>query len=366
MSSTSKSQTTMLSEFKTVIRRIEKMNKYLVPMWSNKNHKMKNHLALIEASNRYQAMLIAIGTYTHPANDNITLKDNITNTTWHVDSNYKSYQECNNPDQIFTYMNSCDTIKTQKIDTEDTNMDIYDYIYWGDYNARMQELANKALPEKWSFEDKEDYSILKKYLNKTLERLQYENKIITTDKYCAFNTGLFTNNYEDIYILAEKSAPTMQSEWTFKEFCTEYRFDSTDITTLPERANYFEDPSLLIFDWHYPVRVQYGHILDDPRNQERLPQSIANSKMKLKIFTGVIDTSIKKVIANYKLAVPQYYNGQIQLLIPLYFEDDDKPDLALAVTKKNGYYQGHTCLTLDMAYNNARVIAKPECNWLDL
>ena len=86
--------------------------------------------------------------------------------------------------------------------------------------------------------------------------------------------------------------------------------------------------------------------------------------MKLKIFTGVSDTSIKKVIANYKLAVPQYYNGQIQLLIPLYFEDDNKPELTLAVTKKNGYYQGHTCLTLEMAYNNARVIAKPECNWL--
>ena len=145
-----------------------------------------------------------------------TLKDNISDILLHI---------ANNPHQIFTYMNSCDTIETHQEDTEDINMDIYDYIYWGDYNARMQELANKALPEKWSFEDKEDYSILKKYLNKTLERLQYENKIITTDKYCAFNTGLFTNNYEDIYILAEKSAPTMQSEWTFKEFCTEYRFD---------------------------------------------------------------------------------------------------------------------------------------------
>ena len=178
--------------------------------------------------------------------------------------------------------------------------------------------------------------------------------------------GNWTNNYEDIYILAEKSNRGTQSEWTFKEFCTEYRFDSTDITTLPERANYFEDPSLLIFDWHYPVRVQYGHILDDPRNQARLPQSVVNSKMKLKIFTGVIDTSIKKVIANYKLAVPQYYNGQIQLLIPLYFEDDNKPELALAVTKKNGYYQGHTCLTLEMAYNNARVIVKPDCNWLSI
>lgn len=257
-------------------------------------------------------------------------------------------------------------LQNQVCTQENNNMfeDLYDFMYMGDYDKNISALADMALPEKWTLQEDKENLVLKKYLDKTLERLQYENKVITTEKYCAFNTGLFTNNYEDIYILAEKSNPSTQSEWTFKEFCTEYRFDSTDITTLPERANYFEDPSLLIFDWHYPVRVQYGHILDDPRNQARLPQSVVNSKMKLKIFTGVIDTSIKKVIANYKLAVTQYYNGQIQLLIPLYFEDDNKPDLASPVTKKNGYYQGHTCLTLDMAYNNARVIVKPDCNWL--
>lgn len=155
-----------------------------------------------------------------------TIKNMFCNTSSHV-----AYQECNNSDEVFTYINSCAKIESDQ-NTEDSDMDIYDYIYWGDYNARMQELANKALPKKWSFEDKEDYSILKKYLNKTLERLQYENKIITTDKYCAFNTGLFTNNYEDIYILAEKSAPTMLSEWTFKEFCTEYRFDKKCHRTL--------------------------------------------------------------------------------------------------------------------------------------
>lgn len=43
---------------------------------------------------------------------------------------------------------------------------------------------------------------------------------------------------------------------------------------------------------------------------------------------------------------------------------DNKPDIAIAVTKKENSYQGHTCLTLDMAYNNARLIAKPESNWL--
>lgn len=62
--------------------------------------------------------------------------------------------------------------------------------------------------------------------------------------------------------------------------------------------------------------------------------------------------------------VPQYYEGKIQLLLPLCLMSDDKPDVAIAVTKKDNSYQGHTCITLDMAYNNARLIAKPESNWL--
>ena len=43
---------------------------------------------------------------------------------------------------------------------------------------------------------------------------------------------------------------------------------------------------------------------------------------------------------------------------------NNKADVAIAVSKKDNCYQGHTCLTLDMAYNNARLIAKPESNWL--
>lgn len=244
---------------------------------------------------------------------------------------------------------------------------LYDTIYMGDYNKNISDLALIALPESWTsdaYQPDETYLILKRYLSRTYERLQDENKIIETSNYLSFNTGLFTSNYETIYLLAEKLM-NQPKEWSFKEFCTEYRFDLTDITELPERADYFKDPSLLIFDARLPVRVQYGHILDDEWNMERLPKCISESKMKLQLFKGAIDISIKKVIANYKLAIPQYYNGKIQLLIPIYFEDDTKPDLALAVTKKNGYYQGHTCLTLDMAYNNARLIAKPESNWLN-
>lgn len=86
------------------------------------------------------------------------------------------------------------------------------------------------------------------------------------------------------------------------------------------------------------------------------------------IFSGAIDMMKKKVSANYKIAVPQYFNGKIQLLLPLCLVDPNVPDLALVVTKNfsGNFYQGHTCLTLEMAYNNARLIAKPDSNWLRL
>lgn len=121
---------------------------------------------------------------------------------------------------------------------------------------------------------------------------------------------------------------------------------------------------MLLFDWHYPIDVYYKHILDDERNKSRLPKDFLNSDNMINILNGAIDTMKKRVSANYKLAIPQYYDGKIQLLLPLCLMSDNKADVAIAVTKKDNCYQGHTCLTLDMAYNNARLIAKPENNWL--
>lgn len=121
---------------------------------------------------------------------------------------------------------------------------------------------------------------------------------------------------------------------------------------------------MLLFDWHYPIDVYYKHILDDERNKSRLPKEFLESNNIVNVLNGAIDTMKKRISSNYKLAIPQYYEGKIQLLLPLCLMSDDKPDVAIAVTKKDTCYQGHTCLTLDMAYNNARLIAKPESNWL--
>lgn len=70
------------------------------------------------------------------------------------------------------------------------------------------------------------------------------------------------------------------------------------------------------------------------------------------------------VRGSYKTAVPHYYQGRVQLLLPLCLTDPQKTDLALAVEIHKDFYRATTCLTLDMAYNNARQLAKPDQDWL--
>lgn len=269
--------------------------------------------------------------------------------------------------ETFTYVDKNDSIGIN--DKEVNNyMDIYDYMYWEDYNAQIQALAEKALPEKWSFEDKEDNSILKNYLKDTFNKLQDEGKVIETDTYCVFNTGLFSHYYVPIYVYGELNKNTTENaaRWYFKGFKDEYELGNMDIESdFPERADYFSNPDRLVFNWHYKINVNYKHILDDLNTSQRLPDSIKNSDTPLETLSGVITKAIQKVTANYKLAVPHYYQNKIQLLIPLYFGKNKNPSIALVLNlMKNGYYQATTCLSMEMAYMDARLIAKPESNWL--
>ena len=246
------------------------------------------------------------------------------------------------------------------------NCDVYNYLIWGDYNKRISDLAAMALNEPWSFAGKNDNFILKNYLKHTFFKLQEENKVLETEKYCVFNTGLFTPYYEQIFVCGEKDTSLVQeTKWKFKSFHTKYELGYLDIQDCPERADYFMDPSLLVFDCRCNININYRHILEDEENKLRLPDYVIKAERPEWELEGSVNNAIKRVTANYKLAVPQYFNSKIQLLLPLCFGKENKPYLALALTKMKGdYYQGHTCLTMEMAYNNARLISKPESNWL--
>ena len=244
-------------------------------------------------------------------------------------------------------------------------MKLFDFAFCYDYERKIQTLAG-ICPEKWSFGSNSDNTILKNYIEHTFSKLLEEDKILETDNYALFNTGLFTVYYEAIFAYFEKNKNRGRQKWFLNGFNTSYQLGILDVNEFPRRANYFSEPGALVFDTNCDIVPQYSHIFGSPENFQRLPASMRDSPNQRLLFDGAIKKAKGMIDANYKTAVPQYYKGRIQLLIPICLVSESAPDLALVVSKSNegNRYLGHTCLTLDMAYNNARLIARPDSAWL--
>jgi hypothetical protein len=258
---------------------------------------------------------------------------------------------------------------------------IFDFAFFADWFGMLNFLEEIALPEDWNFKNpsserrNQRNPILENYITHTFDRLATEYNESTTDaernkkifingnKAC-FNTGLVTRNHKDIYAYFETNPTTGKQPWIFKGFWDDSSPNLTDFHPLPLRAVYFKDISDLIYDTSLELRVNSAYILNDALNRGRIPAELRDLPYLPILFEGSVQYAIKKVRANYRAAVPQYYQDRIQFLLPLSLLDPDSVDLALAVTKQDGYYTGNTCLTLDMAYNNARLIAKPDAFWL--
>ena len=127
------------------------------------------------------------------------------------------------------------------------------------------------------------------------------------------------------------------------------------------------DPAKLIFDSRKELVVNVEHIIQD--NKARFPAPFSGySDYQLQLF---IDGSVKaakdRLRRNYKIAVPQYFitSGTIQLLIPLCLSSQNVADLAIVVEDYGTMYRASTCLTLDQAMNNARLLARPDRDWLN-
>ena len=80
-----------------------------------------------------------------------------------------------------------------------------------------------------------------------------------------------------------------------------------------------------------------------------------------------MDRTLDRLHMDYKLAVPAWHaKGKcVALALPLHVRQRDA-NVALAVEwdAGQGCYVGLNLLTMEMAYNNARLIARPEATWL--
>lgn len=256
------------------------------------------------------------------------------------------------------------------------NSELFNFAYFYKFQDAINYLANDlAAREEWDFSDAavKNNAILKNYLEFTFRRLLQEKKIVFTkdNEFACFNTGLVTENQEDIFAFFQKQTstrPGFSASYFFKAFLkkSDHNILKYFSHNIPEIANFFEKPELLIFNPNHQLVPDIDHIIGD--NLSRFPAHLhtADPGELRRQLMGAIEDVKKRVRTNYKIAVPQFYNKGIQLLLPLCLTSGStNPDMALVVYKVDERtYAARTCLTLKMAYNNARLIVKPQSSWL--
>lgn len=287
---------------------------------------------------------------------------------------------------------------------------------FNDANNFIINLEKELLPgEKWMFkksttEDyrkKTKYDILQSYLQHLFEKLLSDfteqnpknaDKIFFSDnhKYALFNSGLLNKYAQDIYILGEVFNLNGYCRFVLSnpiiapgkvELIKSYNFNPLKINKLPDVVEFFDDLNDIMYDSKIPIDLDdtenLKHIIEDGAKRNRFPQKYKElyEKGDLASISTTLKTAIEnsKKIAkrNYKYVVPQYRSGKngepgkIQFLMPIYLDSQygEKPDFALVLNiarfTGQSYYTPETVLELPWAYNNARVICKPEDTWLN-
>lgn len=245
-------------------------------------------------------------------------------------------------------------------------MKLYDYAWFTDFHSAINDLKSMAMKEDWDYKKNPigKNPILENYIKHTFAKVHEEGKVLEQKNYSIFNTGLVTDYQEEIYGLFQRNKKLGPVNWFFIGWRKASDRDLLKFNNLPENANYFDSSSELIYDTKLQLRTNVNHIIDD--NIQRFPHELQSmDKYQLSVLLqGTINDAIRRIRRNYKTAVPQYYAGRLQLLLPLCLTSKASADLALVISKENGIYRASTCLTLDMAINNARLIAKPDDEWL--
>ncbi|MEA3642699.1 MAG: DUF3825 domain-containing protein [Lamprobacter sp.] len=247
--------------------------------------------------------------------------------------------------------------------------DFYEFAFFPDPNLQISRLVDEAEKEDWDYNytvSNHPNPVLFNYVRFTYKRIAEENKIALSEdgQYACFNTGLVTESQEPIYASFEVNRHGEAQPWFFKGWFRRGRWELNRFPELPEIAHYFDDPSCLVFDTRKDFRVNVEHIVEENKARFPDPYGQMDNYQLQTLLKGSVDNSRERVRRNYKTAIPQYYHSQIQLLLPLCLSNPHKADLALVVERHSTFYRASTCLTLDMAYNNARQLTRPDRDWL--
>lgn len=271
-----------------------------------------------------------------------------------------------------------------------TQWDLMSFAFCGSqsiFNEKISLLASLAEPEPWEIKGATyPNDILFYYITKQFARCNQQGLIVPSldGDYCVSNTGLMTPYTEDIYCLFQKNrsfgAPSksgkpISTKWMFIGFFNRSarEITSIDFPKEPDLPVFWEEPSEVFFDSSLPIRANLNHIIDDhwSREEKVFPDGLVRfgKGMVATVFKEALQTSIKRAKRNMFLVVPQFYDGKYMFLMPVVLPVPDPQGhatIALALEKQGNEYRGNTIFDLGAAYKKARLVNRPESNWLKI
>jgi hypothetical protein len=235
-------------------------------------------------------------------------------------------------------------------------------------------------------------------------------------EWAAFNTGLVGKRYEEIIAVYQPSPKDKSTMWELVGFYKPTDNMLRNFTQIPERAKYINGIEDMCYNMYVDdaddPEIELNHILYE--RFDRLPESIQrdfcgsrfeeyrksksrslilelekrNGKRLESIFRDALRVSILRAKWNNRTGVPMYHvaEGETTILLPLaleqarrdfYGEDetgkDAGYDLALAMKRLDvpdgetvrQRYVAKTTFPLNVAYTNARLVNRPDSEWLN-
>lgn len=237
---------------------------------------------------------------------------------------------------------------------------------WGFKQERFQRVYQNPIPKLYN------------YLEYTFLRLQtLENEhpgiyfISSVDKKnICFNSGLQDTLGNDLILSFRSLLPRpgyQDSDWAFDTIltpqCDAYR--SLFGQVAPELAWYTKDSRDYVYNTEYALNSElHEHVF--LRAKERCGFTDFPDEATRNYLSGVISNLIPKIKRNYKVAIPIYYvkEQKMQLLLPFQV----KYGLSAFLVERDDnhkIYMIKTILDMDQAFFAARLITRPDGDWLD-
>lgn len=264
----------------------------------------------------------------------------------------------------------------------------------GDFDERFKLIAKSSLDgyDAWGFQQprfksKYPYSAvpkLRNYLNYTFVRLlELENLSPGTHfrespdgEWVAFNTGLQHQHQSDMLAVFQRYQPLSGAparvvpDWVFKGCYApnDRQYRDRFGNDVPQIAWYSVDSRDFVFDVQYNLdREVFDHLFERAKERAGLPN--ASDEVVRNYLRGALENLVPKIRRNYKVAIPVYYveEKRMQLLLP-FVSASNSNDVSCFLVERHDEdktYRLKTIFDLDQAYFSARLITRPDRDWLN-